>query len=137
MPMPLWWGHVNKRLFNPRALKSGNWDVISHVGRSSGKTYRTPLDASEVDGTFVFIVVYGSKADWVQNVFTSSSAVLETGDEVIQLVEPRLIRGEIARPMIDGLVTLPPRFLKVNEYLQMDIASRRSAMSSQTALSEP
>ena len=136
MPMPLWWGHINKRLFNPRALKSGNWDVITHVGRSSGKTYRTPLDAAEVDGTFVFIVVYGSRADWVQNVLANGSAVLETGDEVIQLVEPRLIPGETARPMIDGLVTLPPRFLNVNEYLQMDIASRRIATSSEPAQSE-
>lgn len=126
MPMPLWWGHINKRLFNPRAIDSGKWDVITHVGRSSGKTHRTPLTAGEVDGTFVFIVVYGSKADWVQNIFASGSATLETGGEVIELAQPRLIPGETARAMLDGLVRLPPAFLKVNEYLQMDIASRES-----------
>jgi deazaflavin-dependent oxidoreductase (nitroreductase family) len=127
MPMPLWWGHINKKLLNPRALENGKWDVITHVGRSSGKTYRTPLDATEVEGTFLFIVVYGSRADWVQNILASGTAALETGGEVIQLCQPRLVPGEIARPTLDGLVTLPPRFLKVNEYLQMDIASRTSA----------
>jgi deazaflavin-dependent oxidoreductase (nitroreductase family) len=136
MPMPLWWGEINKRLFNPRALKNGKWDVITHRGRSSGKVYRTPLDATEVDGTFIFIVVYGSQADWVQNILAGGSASLETGGEVIELVEPRLLSGEMARPLLDGMVTLPPAFLNVNEYLQMDIASRRSATSSEPVQSE-
>jgi deazaflavin-dependent oxidoreductase (nitroreductase family) len=125
--MPLWWGQINKKLFNPRALQNGKWDVLTHVGRSSQETYRTPLAASEVDGTFVFIVVYGSKSDWVQNVLARGSAVLETGEEVVDLVDPRLIPGEVARPMVDGQVKLPPGFLNVNEFLQMDVASRRSA----------
>ncbi|HEX6300031.1 MAG TPA: nitroreductase/quinone reductase family protein [Acidimicrobiia bacterium] len=127
MPMPLWWAQINKRLFNPLAINSGKWDVITHVGRISGEMHRTPLAASEVDGTFIFIVVYGSKSDWVQNILASGRATLDTGEEVVDLVEPRLIPGETARAMIGDQVTLPPSFLKVNEYLQMDIAARRSA----------
>lgn len=123
MPMPLWWGRVNKRIFNPRALENGRWKVLNHVGRISGNRYRTPLDAVEVDGTFVFILVYGSRADWVQNTMASGSATLETGDETIELVAPRLTPEETARPMLRGLVRLPPRLLGV-EYLQMDISSR-------------
>lgn len=123
MPMPLWWGRVNKRIFNQRALESGKWKVLNHVGRSSGRNYRTPLDAVEVDGTFVFILVYGSKADWVQNTMASGSATLETGDETIELTAPTVIPEETARPMLRGSVTLPPRLLGV-EYLQMDISSR-------------
>lgn len=124
MPMPLWWGQVNKRLFNPRALQNGKWKVLTHVGRSSGRVYRTPLDAAEVDGTFVFILVYGSRSDWVQNILSSGAAVLHTDEEVVDLVSPRLIPGEQGRRMLRGSVTLPPRFLRVDEYLQMDIASR-------------
>jgi hypothetical protein len=41
MPMPLWWGQVNKRLFNPRALENGKWKVINHLGRSSGHQQAT------------------------------------------------------------------------------------------------
>lgn len=121
--MPLWWGRVNKRIFNPRALENGRWKVLNHVGRISGRRYRTPLDAVEVDGTFVFILVYGSRADWVQNAIASGSATLETGDETIELVAPRLTPEETARPMLRESVTLPPRLLGV-EYLQMDISSR-------------
>jgi len=124
MPMPHWWGQINKRIFNPRALENGKWDVINHMGRTSGKEYRTPLAATEIDGTFVFIVVYGSRSDWVQNILASGTATLETGHEVVELTRPRLIAGEVARPMLDGHVTLPPGFLKVDQYLQMDVVSR-------------
>lgn len=124
MPMPLWWGQINKKLFNPSALRNGKWKVLTHVGRNSGKTYRTPLDAAEVDGTYVFILVYGSKSDWVQNVLANGWASLDTGDGVVELTAPRIIAAEMARPMLQGQVTLPPRFLKVNEYLQMDVVSR-------------
>lgn len=124
MPMPLWWGQINKRLFNPRALVNGQWEIVTHVGRSSGTTYRTPLDASEVDGTFVFILVYGSKSDWVRNILASGSALLETGEEIVELSSPRIVNGEVAWPMLDGLTKRPPGFLKIDEFLQMDIVSR-------------
>lgn len=126
MPMPLWWGQINKRVFNPSALRNGRWKVLTHVGRSSGRTYRTPLDAAEVDGTYVFILVYGSRSDWVQNVMASGSATLDTRDGVVELTAPRIIPGDVARPMIKPQVTLPPKFLRVDEYLQMDVASRPS-----------
>jgi deazaflavin-dependent oxidoreductase (nitroreductase family) len=127
MPMPLWWGHINKRLFNPRALESGRWKVISHVGRSSGRAYRTPLDAYEVDGTFLFILVYGSKSDWVQNILASGSATLEADGEVVQLAAPRLLSGDAAWRLMDGVAKPPPRFLNVDELLQMDVVTRSPA----------
>lgn len=123
MPMPLWWGQINKKVFNPRALRGGRWKVLNHVGRESGNAYRTPLDAVEVDDTFLFIVVYGSRSDWVRNTFAAGTATLESGDEVIELTAPRLVDSDIARPLLNGSVALPPRVLGV-EYLQMDVVSR-------------
>lgn len=125
MAMPLWWGHVNKKLFNPRALKSGKWQILVHTGRISGRVYRTPLDAKEVDGTYLFILVYGSRADWVRNVLASGKAALEVGGEVIDLTAPRLVSPDIARPLLEG--ALPPGWLKVDEFLQMDISASGAA----------
>lgn len=124
MPMPRWWGQVNKRLFNPRALASGRWQILTHVGRSSGRTYRTPLEAHEIDGTYLFVLVYGSGADWVQNTLATGTAVLQAGDEAVGLSSPRIVSEEIARPMLAGRAKLPPRLLKIDEFLIMDIVSR-------------
>jgi len=57
MPMPKWWGHVNKRVFNPGQIKKGVSPVLTHVGRASGRTFQTPLDAHPVDGGYIFILV--------------------------------------------------------------------------------
>lgn len=131
MPMPRWWAEqINKRFFNPKALVSGSWEVITHVGRSSGKTHRTPLGSWEVDGTRVFVIVYGSRSDWVQNILSSGRATLETGGQTEELGSPRLISGAAARSLLAGRDKLPPRFLRIDEYLQMDILSSQPAAAS-------
>lgn len=135
MPMPLWWGQVNKRFFNPRALESGRWKVINHVGRYSGRRYRTPLDGFEVDGTYLFILVYGSRSDWVQNILARGGAILETGDEALDLTSPRILPSETAWRILGEKPKTA--FVKVDEYLQMDIASRHSAMRSRVDEKRP
>jgi deazaflavin-dependent oxidoreductase (nitroreductase family) len=136
MPMPHWWAEkINKRFFNPKALVNDKWEVITHVGRSSGKTHRTPLASWEVDGTRVFVIVYGSSSDWVQNILSSGRATLETGGQIEELGSPRLISGATTQSLLagrdlSGLAKLPPRFLRIDEYLQMDILSRQPAAAS-------
>jgi deazaflavin-dependent oxidoreductase (nitroreductase family) len=123
MPMPLWWGQINKRIFNPLALKGDKWSVIGHVGRVSGKPYRTPLEAFPVEAGFVFILVYGPKSDWVQNVLTAGHARLEFEDEDIELHSPRLISEAEAWKLLPAGTNSPPGFLKIDDYLRMDRAN--------------
>lgn len=119
MPMPLWWGRVNKRVFNPRAVRSGKWQVIRHVGRSSGRPYRTPLEAVPIEGGFIFTLVYGSRSDWVQNVLTAGTATLEIDADTVDLVGPELITSDEAFERLPAGVKRPPRLLKIDEFLVM------------------
>ena len=121
MPMPRWWGHVNKRVFNPRAISSGKWPVLTHVGRTSGTTYRTPLDAYPVEGGYVFILVYGSGSDWVQNVLEAGSARLSVDETEVSLGTPRLVAKDEAFQALSSDVSQPPRMLRITEYLRMDL----------------
>jgi hypothetical protein len=47
-----------------------------HVRRTSGATYRTPLEAHPIDDGYIFILVYGSDSDWVQDVLAAGTATL-------------------------------------------------------------
>jgi deazaflavin-dependent oxidoreductase (nitroreductase family) len=123
MPVPRWIAHVNKRFFNKMELKRGNWPVLTHVGRSSGATYHTPLEAHRVDGRFIFVLMYGSRSDWVQNVLTSGSATLRVGEEEFDLVSPQVVTAKAARRQLPATVKPPPSLLNVTEYLQMDVTS--------------
>jgi deazaflavin-dependent oxidoreductase (nitroreductase family) len=104
-------------------LKKGVRPVITHVGRSSGKTYHTPLDAHPVEGGYIFILVYGSKSDWVQNILASGTAQLKAGSSERKLDNPRVITADVAWELLPDTVKKPPGFLKIGEYLQMDVAS--------------
>ena len=122
MPMPLWWGHINKRVFNPLELSRGERPVITHVGRTSGRTYRTPLDAHPVEGGYLFILVYGSRSDWVQNVLATGHARLTVDGEDVELTAPRIVGADEAWAVLPDTVKRPPGFLRISEYLRMDRA---------------
>ena len=121
MPMPRWVAQVNKRVFNPMELRRGVNPVLTHVGRSSGKTYRTPLDAHPVDGGYIFIVIYGSDSDWVQNVLAAGAATLEIDGDEFDLSFPRLVSKEDAWQLLPPTIKAPPNYLRVTEYLQMAV----------------
>lgn len=122
MPMPLWWGQINKRVMNPRALENGKWPVLRHVGRSSGRTYRTPIGAQRGDEHFAFLVVYGPESDWVQNVIEAGEATLEVDGEDVALTNPRLVATEDAFSRLPADTARPPRFPRIPSCLEMDIA---------------
>jgi len=121
MPVPMWVAQVNKRVFNPRELRNGQRPVLTHVGRSSGTTYQTPLDAHSVEDGYVFIVMYGSGSDWVRNVMASGAAKLRVGADEYDLVSPRMISKEEALQRMSTDTKTPANFLKVTDYLHMDI----------------
>lgn len=123
MPMPLWWGHINKRVFNPRAVRGGKWPVLTHVGRSSGRTYQTPLDAYPVDGGYVFVLVYGSDSDWVRNVLAAGRARLRIDGKELELAAPAVIGETEAFQALAGDVARPPKLLRITEFLRMDLVA--------------
>ncbi|MCH8900155.1 MAG: nitroreductase family deazaflavin-dependent oxidoreductase [Acidobacteria bacterium] len=121
MPIPMWVAQINKRVLNPLELRRGVRPVLTHVGRSSGKTYRTPLDAHPVDGGYIVIVMYGLDSDWVQNVLAAGAATLEIEGEEFELMSPRLVSKEDAWQLLSTTTKAPPDYLRVTEYLQMDL----------------
>jgi deazaflavin-dependent oxidoreductase (nitroreductase family) len=121
VPMPRWWGQINKRVFNPRAIAGGKWPVLTHLGRVSGAMYRTPLDAHPVDGGYLFVLVYGSRSDWVQNVLAAGSARLQLEGRELQLSSPRLVGDEEAFRHLPGVAERPPKLLRITEFLRMDL----------------
>ncbi|MEV6216994.1 nitroreductase family deazaflavin-dependent oxidoreductase [Nocardia sp. NPDC051833] len=123
MPMPRWWGHINKRVFNPRAIKGGKWPVLTHVGRRSGAMYHTPLDAYPVDGGYLFVLVYGARCDWAQNVLAAGRARLRVDGRELDLTAPVVVgEAEAFRALADD-VTRPPKLLRITEFLRMDLAA--------------
>jgi deazaflavin-dependent oxidoreductase (nitroreductase family) len=120
MPLPRWLAKVNKRVFNPLTMRRGKHPVLIHVGRKSGRTYRTPLDAHRLPDGYLFIPMYGPKTDWVNNVLTAGEARLDTEGQEINLIAPRMVRKGDVWSNLPPTRT-PPGISDSSELLQMDI----------------
>jgi deazaflavin-dependent oxidoreductase (nitroreductase family) len=87
---------MNKTFLNPRQLRSAGTpgayaDVIDHVGRSSGRPYRTPIVVVPVEDGFVVALPYGTRADWVKNVLAAGSATIVHAGSTYRVDRPEVV----------------------------------------------
>jgi deazaflavin-dependent oxidoreductase (nitroreductase family) len=114
----------NRAVTNPQVLKSAGSPgataaVMRHVGRTSGRTYDTPVGpVATVDG-FLIALPYGRRADWVRNVLANGSATLVHEGDTVAVERPEIVRTS------DVLDELPPseqrtlRWFAVDECLRV------------------
>ncbi|WJR33250.1 nitroreductase family deazaflavin-dependent oxidoreductase [Mycobacteroides immunogenum] len=87
----------NRAVTNPRIMSTAGTDatstaVIRHIGRRSGHTYETPVEAFNApDGTVLILLPYGQSADWVRNVTAQGGAELLRAGEQLRLSHPRVV----------------------------------------------
>lgn len=121
MPMPGWWRHLNKRFFNPRAMKQNHkWALLTHVGRTSGTPFVTPIDALPVPGGFAIYLMYGRNTDWAKNVLASQAGSLEKDGEHFTIHGARVVsldEIQLELPVEGGH---PPAMLRVKELIRLD-----------------
>jgi deazaflavin-dependent oxidoreductase (nitroreductase family) len=116
---------ITTRLFNPLARRFAGrlpwFGILTYRGRTSGRTYHTPLNVFRRGDSFVFALTYGGDTQWVRNVVAAGSCTLRTGGRDIRLVDPEMFRDPTRR-----LMPVPVRVIlglnDVSEFLRMRIA---------------
>lgn len=121
MPYPRWLAKINKRVFNPKQIRSGNYPVVSHVGRVSGRLYQTPLDAFPTTTGYVLVARYGPESDWVRNILAAGTATLRIGGEDHPLDSPRLVSQDQALDSLEADEP-PADFTKAEDFVLMESA---------------
>ena len=100
MHFPRFLRHVN-RVFTNRALGTVAWlvpplAVVHHVGRRSGRRYRTPVVAFRSGAGFVIPMTYGRDVDWARNMVRAGGCELERGGRRVAVRNPRIVGFEEA-----------------------------------------
>jgi deazaflavin-dependent oxidoreductase (nitroreductase family) len=121
MALPRWLARVNKRVFNPLEIRRGVRPVLTHVGRTTGGTYRTPLDAHPLPDGYLFLPMYGPRTDWVKNVLFAGVARLSIGGKEIQLESPQIVRKRDVWPLLPPGIKTPPGISDESELLRMNL----------------
>lgn len=102
----------------------GPFVELEHVGRTSGRTYRIPVNAFRTGDRVTFALTYGPKVDWYRNVVAAGGCRIRMGRRWLTLGAPQgLVTAEgmsrmpvIARPIL--------RAAGVSDFIELPVISQ-------------
>jgi deazaflavin-dependent oxidoreductase (nitroreductase family) len=106
------------RLTRPLARWLPGFGVVIHTGRKSHRRYSTPVNVfSDADG-YLIALTYGTRSDWVKNVFASGGCELITRGRRDKLTAPE-IRHDRQQRLVPRFVRVPLRLLRVTDFMHL------------------
>jgi deazaflavin-dependent oxidoreductase (nitroreductase family) len=103
MPLPKSLARFNLVVTNPilghAAKLLPGFAIVIHVGRRSGREYRTPVNLFRSGDSFVIALTYGADTQWLRNVLAAGGCRVLTRGRVITLIDPRIVRDARRGPV--------------------------------------
>jgi deazaflavin-dependent oxidoreductase (nitroreductase family) len=129
MQVPRIMRRVNRAITNPLInLFAGILPpqaIVHHVGRRSGRHYRTPVIAFPTGRGYVTPLPYGTDTDWCLNVLQARHCTLERAGQRIDLDNPRVVKAAAVK-FFPALLQPLLRFANLPGYLFLDRKEQRS-----------
>jgi deazaflavin-dependent oxidoreductase (nitroreductase family) len=88
---------VTNRLTRTFAGRAPGFGIVTHVGRRSGRVYRTPINVFRDGDDYRIALTYGPETDWVRNVLAAGGCELLTRGRWVRLTAPRLVTDRARR----------------------------------------
>jgi deazaflavin-dependent oxidoreductase (nitroreductase family) len=118
---------LTTRVFNPvTRLFAGRLPglgIVTHTGRTTGRTYRTPLLVLHRGDHYVLGLWYGSDVHWVKNIVAAGRCGLRIRGRDLKLIEPELL-VDPDRRVLPPPLRLAGRFVRLTEFLQLRVDDR-------------
>src|SRR5215813_235460 len=77
-----WLAKINIAFTNRITRLFAGWlpgfGIPAHVGRKSGRVYRTPVNVFRASNGFIIALTYSSYSEWVKNVIAAGGCELKT-----------------------------------------------------------
>jgi deazaflavin-dependent oxidoreductase (nitroreductase family) len=106
MQLPQWVARFNRHVTNPVQRLWAGWvpamGILEHVGRKSGKPYRTPLNVFTTDEGIAVLLTYGPDRDWLKNVVAADRARLKRYGKTVGIEQPRVVSKAEAATHVTG-----------------------------------
>ncbi len=106
MQLPQWLARFNRHVTNPVQRLWAGWlpgfGILEHVGRKSGKVYRTPLNVFPTDDGMAILLTYGPNRDWLKNITAADHAEVRHMGKTITLTDPRVMPKAEAAAHVTG-----------------------------------
>jgi deazaflavin-dependent oxidoreductase (nitroreductase family) len=96
--------YVTNRVFRMfMGLSLGPFAVIHHVGRRSGKPFKTTIMVWPLEDGFVIALTYGRKVDWYRNMLAAGGGTVFWHKQLYTVGKPELIDAATALPAFPAL----------------------------------
>jgi deazaflavin-dependent oxidoreductase (nitroreductase family) len=92
--------------------------ILTHVGRKSGKVYRTPVNVFRGSNGFIVALTYSSQSEWVKNVLAGGECELKTRGKKHQLSSPKVVHDP-TRQRFPVPVRAVLRIVGADEYMEL------------------
>jgi deazaflavin-dependent oxidoreductase (nitroreductase family) len=117
-----WLAKINIAFTNRITSLFAGWlpgfGILTHVGRKSGKTYRTPVNVFRARNGFVIALTYSSQSEWVKNVLAAGGCELKTRGKKYLLSVPKVVHDP-SRRRFPFPVRIVLRLVGANEYMEL------------------
>lgn len=133
MPLPQGLARFNRRAINRVtgvfAGQLPGFAILTHIGRRSGRTYRTPVNVFRDGNEYIIVLTHGAQSDWVRNVLAAGAADLLTRGRHVSLTQPRIVVDPSMRWAPLPVRLLLPRLAGVTEYMRLTPVTTPAANS--------
>lgn len=112
---------VTNRITSRFAARLPGFGILTHVGRKSGRIYRTPVNVFRAPGGFVIALTYGRDSEWVKNVLAAGGCQLETRGVQYQL-SSLTIAHDSTRGRFPIPVRIVLRLIGADDFMQLSMS---------------
>ena len=107
MQLPQWLARFNRYVTNPVQRMWAGWaptmGILEHVGRRSGRQYRTPLTVFSTGDGVAILLTYGPDRDWLKNITATGGGRLKRSGRTFVVGDPRVVTKTQAAQHVTGL----------------------------------
>jgi deazaflavin-dependent oxidoreductase (nitroreductase family) len=99
MEIPQRVARFNRYVTNPVQRMWAGWlppfGIVEHIGRRSGKSYRTPVTvfSADIDGKpgVAIVLTYGPDRDWLKNLTAAGGGRMRRNGKDIGIADPKVV----------------------------------------------
>jgi deazaflavin-dependent oxidoreductase (nitroreductase family) len=94
--------HVTNPIMRLWAGSAPMQGILEHVGRKSGKLYRTPLTVFSTDDGVAILLTYGPDRDWLKNVTAAGGGRIKRHGQTFEVADPHVVTKAEAAEQVTG-----------------------------------
>lgn len=106
MQLPQWLARFNRHVTNPIQRMWAGWaptmGILEHVGRRSGRRYRTPLTVFSTRTGVAVLLTYGPDRDWLKNVTAAGEGTMRRHARSFRVTDPQVLPKAEAAKLVTG-----------------------------------